>query len=71
MDSTGLRLSNYDAISEEYELLDRRFVAKIIELGNNNGTNRTDNPSFAQQHRCFIQYYKVDKDGRLLRLENN
>ena len=71
MDSKGIRLSNYDAISQEFGVSDRRYVAKVVRTENMGDSDDKNNPNYLWQHSCFIQYYKCDKDGWPVRLEDN
>lgn len=71
IEPNGIQLSNYDAISEEFGMVDERYVAKIVPCDNKIAPSDMNNPNYSEEHNSFIQYYKVDKDGWPIRLEDD
>jgi hypothetical protein len=69
--SQGVRMSSFDAISTEFDLIDKRYVAKIVETPEQFTHDEDRNPNYSVHHGCFIQFFKVDKDGWPIRLEDD
>ena len=70
LNSKGIQLSNFDAISEDFNIPEGRYVAQKVIIDNPDETIN-NNPNYSNMNHCLLQFYKVNKDGWPERLEDN
>jgi len=72
LNSTGLNISTYDAISKDSDENGNLFAAKIVKLSAKEAKRIESNPNLQEDKRRSIQYYLVSMQGAApIRLEDN
>lgn len=69
--STGLEMSSYDAISEEFDEYIKPVAAKIVRVSDEEEQEMGSNPNYLPDDGIVIQYYILSMQGAPKRLEDN
>lgn len=69
--STGLEMSSYDAISEEFDEYIKPVAAKIVRVSDEEEQEMGSNPNYLPDDGIVIQYYILSMQDAPKRLEDN